>query len=45
MQQMLCTGVTTKLLVFPEDVHAIDRPLSEAEQWIAIASWLETHLL
>jgi acylaminoacyl-peptidase len=38
-------GVITKLLQFPEDVHAIDRPLSEAEQWIAIADWLQTYLI
>lgn len=37
-------GVTTKMLVFPEDVHAIDRPQSEAEQWVAIAEWLMMHL-
>ena len=33
-------GVPAKMLIFPEDVHAIDRPLSEAEQWIAIADWI-----
>lgn len=37
-------GVTTKLLVYPEDVHAIDKPASEADQWLNIASWLRTHL-
>jgi acylaminoacyl-peptidase len=37
-------GVKTKMLVFPEDVHAIDRPQSEAEQWVAIAEWLMLHL-
>ena len=41
----LNAGVKTKLLVFPEDVHAIDRPLSEAEQWMAVADWLETYLI
>lgn len=38
-------GVTTKLLVYPEDVHAIDKPASEADQWLNIASWLKTHLV
>jgi len=38
-------GISTRLLYFPEDVHAIDRPLSEAEQWIAIADWLQTYLI
>ena len=37
-------GVPTKLLVFPDDVHAIDKPASEAEQWVAIADWIMTHL-
>ena len=37
-------GVTTKMLVFPEDVHAIDRPTSEAEQWIAIVDFIMTYL-
>ena len=36
-------GVKTKLLFFPEDTHAIDKPLSEAEQWIAIANWFAEH--
>jgi hypothetical protein len=30
-------------MVFPEDVHAIDQPTSEAEHWIAIANWIFTH--
>lgn len=37
-------GVMTKMLVFPEDVHAIDRPTSEAEQWIAITDFIMAHL-
>ena len=36
--------VVTKMLVFPEDVHAIDRPTSEAEQWIAIADFIMAYL-
>ena len=37
-------GVQTKLLVFPEDTHAIDRPASEAEHFVAIAMWFNVHL-
>jgi acylaminoacyl-peptidase len=37
-------GVESKLLVFPEDCHAIDKPKTEAEHWIAIASWLKAKL-
>ena len=37
-------GVITKMLVFPEDVHAIDRPTSEAEQWIAITDFIMAYL-
>lgn len=36
-------GVVTKMLCFPEDVHAIDKPLSEAEQWISITDWFMEH--
>ncbi len=34
-----------RLMVFPEDVHAIDKPASEAEHWVAIADWIDTHML
>lgn len=37
-------GVKAKLLVYPEDVHAIDKPASEADQWLNIADWLKEHL-
>ncbi|CAM9493498.1 unnamed protein product, partial [Hapterophycus canaliculatus] len=37
-------GVETKLLVYPEDVHAIDKPASEADQWLNIVGWLKKHL-
>ena len=30
--------------MFPEDCHAIDRPLSESEQWIEITDWFKQHL-
>jgi acylaminoacyl-peptidase len=35
--------VATKLLFFPDDVHSIAKPASEAEHWLAIAEWIETH--
>jgi hypothetical protein len=31
-------------MIFPEDVHAIDNPTSEAEHWIAIADWAKQYL-
>ena len=37
-------GVETRLLVYPEDVHAIDKPASEADQWLNIVGWLKKHL-
>lgn len=37
-------GVPTKLLIYENDVHAIDRPLSEADHWLQIGRWLEDHL-
>lgn len=36
-------GVEAKLLVYPEDVHAIDKPASEADQWLNIVGWLKKH--
>ena len=36
--------VLGRLLIYPEDVHAIDRPATEAEQWVAIAEWIKEHL-
>lgn len=37
-------GVEARLLVYPDDVHAIDQPASEADQWLNIVTWLKTHL-
>jgi acylaminoacyl-peptidase len=37
-------GVHSELMTFPEDVHAIDRPASEAEHWCAIAEFLGKYL-
>jgi hypothetical protein len=30
--------------MYPEDVHALDRPATEADAWINIALWLGEHL-
>jgi acylaminoacyl-peptidase len=38
-------GVKAKILVFPEDTHAIDKPLSECEQWLAVSSWFQDHVI
>lgn len=37
-------GVPLQLLCFPEDVHAIDLPATEAEHWVAIAQWMHQHM-
>ncbi|CAI5979169.1 unnamed protein product [Closterium sp. NIES-65] len=37
-------GLEARVLMMPEDVHAIDKPQSEFEQWITVASWLKQHL-
>ncbi len=37
-------GVPCKLLTFPEDCHAIDKPKTEAEHWFEIAYWLRVYL-
>lgn len=33
-----------KLLTFPEDVHALDRPATDGEVWVHTASWLAQHV-
>ena len=37
-------GVPVKLLIYEDDVHAIDRPKSEADHWLQIGEWLHRHL-
>jgi acylaminoacyl-peptidase len=38
-------GTTTKCLIFPKDVHKIDKPKSEAAQWVETAKWIDTYVL
>ena len=37
-------GVASKMLIFPNDCHAIDLPCSEAEHFVAIKLWFEETL-
>jgi acylaminoacyl-peptidase len=37
--------VPAKLVVYDDDVHAIDAPASEADHWILIKQWFDEHLL
>jgi acylaminoacyl-peptidase len=37
-------GVPTKLLVYPEDCHALDKVTTEADHWIHIKQWFDEHL-
>lgn len=39
-QLLKSRGVPTKLLLFPDDSHSLDGVKTEAEQWVAIASWI-----
>jgi alpha-beta hydrolase superfamily lysophospholipase len=35
--------VLSEVVAFPEDVHAVDKPASEAEAWAHMAAWLTDH--
>ncbi|CAM9358885.1 unnamed protein product [Discosporangium mesarthrocarpum] len=37
-------GVETKLLYYPEDVHGLDKPGTEADGWLSVALWLKEHI-
>ncbi|CAO2813761.1 unnamed protein product [Amaranthus hypochondriacus] len=36
-------GVTTKIIVFPEDIHAIDKPQSDFESFLNIGVWFKKY--
>lgn len=38
-------GVTTELLQYEDDDHAIDRVQNEADYWINVKKWFDIHLL
>jgi acylaminoacyl-peptidase len=37
-------GVTTKLIQYDKDDHAIDKVVSEADHWINVKQFFDTHL-
>jgi acylaminoacyl-peptidase len=37
-------GVDTKLLIYKDDDHAIDKVRSEADHWINIKKWFDKYL-
>eukprot|EP00638_Chattonella_subsalsa_P003190 CAMPEP_0117761534 /NCGR_PEP_ID=MMETSP0947-20121206/17345_1 /TAXON_ID=44440 /ORGANISM="Chattonella subsalsa, Strain CCMP2191" /LENGTH=818 /DNA_ID=CAMNT_0005582559 /DNA_START=174 /DNA_END=2630 /DNA_ORIENTATION=- len=37
-------GVKTKMLWYPEDVHAIDIVKSDADEWVNLMNWLNEHI-
>ncbi len=43
-QLLKAKGVKVSMQVFPEDCHALDKPTSEADQWVAIALHLHTYI-
>ena len=38
-------GVETRLFVYEDDIHAIDRPASEADNWLQIGEFLAKYLM
>jgi acylaminoacyl-peptidase len=37
-------GVPTKLLKYPNDSHALDRDVTEADHWLHIRQWFDEYL-
>jgi acylaminoacyl-peptidase len=44
-QLLKSRNIECKLVIYPEDCHAIDRPATEAEHWIEIALFLKKHFI
>lgn len=38
-------SATTQLLAFPDDGHPLDKPVTEAECWLAIVAWMDRWLV
>lgn len=38
-------GCITRVLAYPEDCHAIDKPASEADAWVNFVLWFRTHFI
>ena len=40
----LTKGVPTRMLMYPEDSHPLDKPATEANHWLNIAAWIQAHM-